>query len=530
MADRLKELLGKILEWWNKFSTKQKTFIISAGAGIILALAILITLLTRPQYVLLLNCETQKQAAEVTELLEAEGLNYQVSDDAYQIRIEKKQEARASMLLASNDIQSLSYTIDQVSEGGFSTTEADKQKRYEYYLESRMANDILTIFEPVERAVVDYYFPQQDGTLIATKEESGVTIYLTLKSEMTPETAAGIAKAASVAMGNKTTQNVMIMDSKGNVLYCGDDDYSASGTASSQLTVKAQWESKVKNDVRQVLLGTSEFDKVEVAANLVVDFSTSTVREHEYYVEDGNSQGYLSSSRTFSSSAENGSGEVPGTDSNGTPEYEYLDNANSSSETQEEENKYLPNERIKDQNVPPGTIDYSQSSVSLAATTLNLVREEDVDSQGLLDGISWEEYKLVNAGRTQIAVSDEVYDLVAKATGFPRENIAIIAYSENMFFDREGLNISAGDIMQIVLIVIILALLAFVVLRSMRSDKASDQPEELSVESLLQSQPEVELENISTEPVSETRRLIEKFVEENPEAVAILLRNWLNED
>lgn len=92
------------------------------------------------------------------------------------------------------------------------------------------------------------------------------------------------------------------------------------------------------------------------------------------------------------------------------------------------------------------------------------------------------------------------------------------------------MNISLGDIMQIALIVIILALLAFVVLRSMRSDKEAGQPEELSVESLLQSQPEVELEDITTEPISETRRLIEKFVEENPEAVANLLRNWLNED
>ena len=43
MVDKLKELLNKVLEWWNKFSTKQKTFIISAGAGVILALAILIT-------------------------------------------------------------------------------------------------------------------------------------------------------------------------------------------------------------------------------------------------------------------------------------------------------------------------------------------------------------------------------------------------------------------------------------------------------------------------------------------------------
>ena len=29
MADRVRELLNKVLEWWNKFSTRQKTFIIS---------------------------------------------------------------------------------------------------------------------------------------------------------------------------------------------------------------------------------------------------------------------------------------------------------------------------------------------------------------------------------------------------------------------------------------------------------------------------------------------------------------------
>ena len=50
------------------------------------------------------------------------------------------------------------------------------------------------------------------------------------------------------------------------------------------------------------------------------------------------------------------------------------------------------------------------------------------------------------------------------------------------------------------------------------------------MEDLLQSQPETELENINTEQMSETRRLIERFVDENPEAAASLLRNWLNED
>ena len=62
--------------------------------------------------------------------------------------------------------------------------------------------------------------------------------------------------------------------------------------------------------------------------------------------------------------------------------------------------------------------------------------------------------------------------------------------------------------------------------------KVEEEPEveELSVEELLESQPEEVLEDIEMDQGSETKRLIEKFVEENPEAAAVLLRNWLNED
>lgn len=530
MADRIKGLLDKLLEWWNKFSTKQKTFIISAGAGIILAFAILITVLTRTQYIVLANCETTKEASEIVALLDGEGLNYEVSDDGLQIKVDKEQQSDASLLLGANNIQAATYTIDNVTDGGFSTTESDKQKRYELYLETRLANDIIGKFTSVKSAVVDLYIPEQDGTLIASEEESSAWIVLELEGDFSADSAAGLAQAVAVAIGNKTSEDIVIMDFDGNTLYSGNDSYSAAGTASSQMSVKNQWETKIKNDVKQVLLGTNEFDKVEVAVNLDMDFSSTEVTDHEYYVPDGNSQGYLASDRIYTEDSTNGNSGVPGTDSNGNQEYVYQDNGESTSSITEEEHKYLPSERITNKETPPGSINYDQSSISLSATNMNLIREEDVRSQGLLDGISWEEYKLANAGQTQVVVPQELYDVVSKATGLPTENIAIVAYSENVFFDREGLNVSASDIMQIILIIVILALLAFVVIRSMRSEKEGDQPEELSVENLLQSQPDVELEDIGSEPISETRRLIEKFVDENPEAVANLLRNWLNED
>ena len=71
------------------------------------------------------------------------------------------------------------------------------------------------------------------------------------------------------------------------------------------------------------------------------------------------------------------------------------------------------------------------------------------------------------------------------------------------------------------------------ILRSMGTKKkaAVEEEPELSVEDMLQSTPpEPEVENIDVETKSDTRKLVEKFVDENPEAAANLLRNWLNED
>ena len=81
MTERLKAIPVKILEWWNRFTSKQKTIIICIAAGVIIALAILVTALTRPQYELLANCESTKEAAQITELLDGAGITYTVSDD-----------------------------------------------------------------------------------------------------------------------------------------------------------------------------------------------------------------------------------------------------------------------------------------------------------------------------------------------------------------------------------------------------------------------------------------------------------------
>lgn len=180
---------------------------------------------------------------------------------------------------------------------------------------------------------------------------------------------------------------------------------------------------------------------------------------------------------------------------------------------------------------PAGNIITANSSVAVAAVSYKIIKEEDVETQGLLSGLTWEEYKLANADKTSLEVSEEIYNLVSNATGIDVDDISIIAYEEPVFYDAEGLNIELVDVIQIVVFVLIIGLLAFVVLRSMAKPAGSEEvEEEISVESMLQSTPEDNLENIEVGSKSETMRVIEKFVEDNSEAAANLLRNWLNED
>ena len=136
--EKLQELQKKFLEWWNKFTSKQKTIIICSIAGVVLMFSILGYVLTRPQYTVLVTCESTKEAAEIIELLDGENIQNKTSTDGLQISVLKSKVADANLVLGANDIPSDTYTIDNVLDGGLSTTESDKQKRYLVLLQSEL--------------------------------------------------------------------------------------------------------------------------------------------------------------------------------------------------------------------------------------------------------------------------------------------------------------------------------------------------------------------------------------------------------
>lgn len=531
MPERLREILQRVLDWWNKFTSRQKTIIIALAATVVFAFAIIIYITSQPKYVDLYASENAAKAAEVQALLDGANINYKASADGLKFSVESSQYQTAVWTLGASGVGADEYTVQQALNGSISTTASDKEKLTIEAYQSKLAKT-LAGFSNIKRAEVYLNIPPDNGTLLREKQESSAYIQLELDGTFTSANAANVARAVATWLRNDTTSNITILDMDGNLLFTGGDDYSSAGIAGSFQELQNQGQSMIAYQVKSVLLGTKQFSNADVTCSLDMDYSNYEQTVKTYSVAEGREEGYLAHDETFEAENENSGSYVPGTDSNDENVYVSPDANNSSSTQTERLRDFLPNEDIMKKITPAGAINYNNSHMSVSLIRYHEYKEEDVKRQGLLDGISWEEFKLSHAEDVKLDVDPEYYEMAQNATRIPKENITIMAFESPIFLDKEGLSgADYTNIASLAMLLVILGLLAFVILRSMSSrKKEAAEEEELSVENLLQSTTEAELEDIDVETKSETRKMIEKFVDENPEAAAALLRNWLSED
>jgi flagellar M-ring protein FliF len=123
------------------------------------------------------------------------------------------------------------------------------------------------------------------------------------------------------------------------------------------------------------------------------------------------------------------------------------------------------------------------------------------------------------------------------ATGIPVNRITIFISEIPVFHDFERQPLDPQFIVMMSVLALLILMLAYGLIRRTKIEEEEEELEpELSVEDLLvstQLEEEKEEEAAKLEEIdyfrdSEVKKQIEKFVNEKPEAVAALLRNWLN--
>lgn len=142
MPEQVQKVLDRILEWWKKFNTKQKTLLISIVAVVLVALAILAAVVSKPKMVTLVTCETTAESGQVKNILDSENISYELSADGLAFKVNEKDYANASIVLGTNDIPTSGTKLSDVFDGGFSSTEADKTKKINYISKSIMLRSL----------------------------------------------------------------------------------------------------------------------------------------------------------------------------------------------------------------------------------------------------------------------------------------------------------------------------------------------------------------------------------------------------
>lgn len=539
MMDRLIAIKDKFLAFWDKYTTKQKTLIISVVLAIFFAVVLLGYFLTRPVYTELVKLSGDT-ASTFDSALSSGGIDYKKESDSKGntvFSVEQSQYSDAVLLMGENKITDTEMSWDDAFNNDMTVSSAEKQTKATLALQSSIRKGLMN-FDGVEDATVYVNRPTDDGTIFSEKKETSVSASLKLAkgSEITSETAQAIAYYLANAVGNSTTDNIILTDTTGNLLYGQKEDNTLGGSVSGSDDYKEKLRNTFCKNVSNMLMKAG-YDDVQIgSANIKFNMDKVTELVKTYTANEGQDQGLYSSSYNYKSTGNSGSGGVPGTDSNGDQTDTMIQNTGSSnSETTLDKYNYLPNETVQNIEHEVGAVEPDQSSIGIVLTKYNVIKEETLESQGLLKDTTFEEYVNNNSAVTDLQVPQELITLVSAATGIATNNITIQIKQNPVYEAKESSSFmdNASNYLMVILTLLIAGLLVFVIIKGTSPVEVTELEPELSVEDLLattQEDDKQDLDEIELSDKSETRQLIEKFVDENPEAVALLLRNWINED
>ncbi len=529
MQERIKQIPVRLLEIWKKYTKKQRVLIVSIVGAVILALVLLIFILGRTQYVELGRFEDVSTASKAVDILKENGIAYQVADDNVTISVDASKRTEAVYLIQDSAITSgEEFALSNLLDTDMTTTNYDKQLYLHLYYQSEL-KETLENQEGIEKATVRYLPTDNRTSLLESEKEIPVSIFLEINDKFKKKSAESIAITVANSVGNSSTDKIKVIDQYGNLLYNGPDNEEQS-YANSTLEYTKQVEEYYSELVTRFAL-MNGFSYVEPSFHLDINFDKKTEEFRQYIAAEGQEQGLYQTWSKITSENTGTSGDVPGTDSNDDVDYYIQSGSSGNSNYEELEITYLPSEKLTTTISNWPIVNIENCSVGIALKKVNDVTEEKLKAQGLLEDITYEEYVIQNSEPVDLEVDPKWKTFFSHVTGIAEDRISISIQEVNNFTATKEEETNWSLILSIVLAVLIVGLLLFVVFRGMSPVEVTEIEPELSVEQLLATTKENQtLDDIEFSEKSETKRMIERFVDENPDAVANLLRNWLHDE
>ena len=538
MKERVQEIPAKIVEFWNRYTSRQKTIIISVICVVLVLIGVMAYLVSRPTWTRFQQFGNLEDASSMVKALDDQGIANKSSKDGLTLYVHDQDMTKAFYCMSDNNLTDKGYTWDDAFNNSISTTESEKNQKRVLALQSELKASMIQ-YSFIDDAKVFIDVPESTYSILDEENVTSVTAMVDVnqknEKQLTSDVAQNLAYWLANAVGTDV-DHVIINDYNGKCLYNG---FTSDGLGGDLTGGSTEYCERLRNTIASNLvdlLVRCGYDDVQVGTQ-GIQFNMNKIETltKKYSVADGRDYGYptnyVHSTNEGSSGTVSG---IPGTDSNDNDETDYVindGNSNSSSQEYEKLTGLLTDETIENIKQEKPAIQLDQSSLGIVVTRYKIYDEAQLEKDGTLDNMTFDEFMAQNNQTTTFTVPNTEIQLLSSASGVAAGSITVVGYEVPKFVQKTTKSRSISDYLMIILAVLIIALLIFVVVRGTAPVAVADEEPELSVEQLLATTKENQsLEDIEFSDKSGTRKMIEKFVDENPEAVAQLLRNWISDD
>ncbi|RKD34432.1 flagellar basal-body MS-ring/collar protein FliF [Thermohalobacter berrensis] len=515
MGEIIAKIKKQLNEFWQGLDKNKKIKLGISSLFIVISMTAIIYFTTRTEYEVLYKNLTLKDTASITQQLDEMGVQWKSGDNETTILVPKGMKNKIKIELASEGLPKEGYSfLDAINSTSWTMTDYEKKQRLKLALQSELASTISEI-NGIEDAKVYIDIPEESGYILNEDTNAKASVFVKLAKGIPLSNAkvSAIKNLVAGAIKGMSIDNVTIIDDSGSLLT-NDEDSLENYNLTEQLNIQQNIQNRINNSIKRFLENVFGYGNVDVRTNVKMNFDSEVTSIVQFSPPiEGNDEGLIRSMEEIEEEMVNGAnGGVPGTESNTDEitDYAQIENENSKYQKASRVINYELNEINRQIKRAPGQIE----SVTVAI----LINEDS-----LVDGELTEEKEKEITNLIYAATGLNTKQVFVSASRFNKE---LIGSNENVFGDNEA-QIPDNWYMWAIAIgaLSIIGILSFVVYRR-KTPKydINDVLEEKSSE--MEEVEEIDLDGDK----SEVKKQIEKFVDKNPEAVAQLLRTWLNED
>ncbi|QIB26199.1 flagellar basal-body MS-ring/collar protein FliF [Caloranaerobacter azorensis] len=514
MSETINKIRKQLNDFWSELDKTKKIKLTVSAFLIIISVSLITYYLTRTEYEVLYKNLSLKDAGLITDKLNEMGIKWKNADEGTTILVPKGYKNKVKIQLATEGLPKDGYSfLDALNDNSWTMTDYEKRQRLEYALENELASTITEI-DGIEGAKVYLDIPDENSFVLKQSEEATASVFIKLSRghHLSKDKVLAIRNLVAGAVKEIKLENVSIIDDTGNLLTA--DENIEKYNYNEQLDIQWNIQRRIDNSIKRFLETMFGYGNVDVRSSVKMNFDSEVTKVVQFQPPvDGSDEGLIRSMEQLEENMINGpDGGVPGVDSNSDNIVNYVqsDKNNSKFYRASKTINYELNEINKQIEKAPGSIE---------SITVAILINEDAIADGEL---SAEEKK-------------EIVKLIYAATGLDTKQVQVNTAKFNKSLPNSIDYVTNNADSKNNNLILILSI-AFVALAGIfgtiyyyrRKNEKYDINDVLEQKSTQFEQIQ-DIDLISNEK-SEIKSQIEKFIDKKPEAVAQLLRTWLNED